>query len=147
VTATDLPGGMGEASPESRKWENRRHLTIIQQAVYQGWDLPPDASAAIPATLRAIMDDPVASTRDRIRASECLAALRKDRVEAAIQLDRIGRLDAGTATDRVELLSSISDAALGAVAQSLRPAPKPAPEPPLLPSKPAVKRKARKGKP
>jgi hypothetical protein len=67
--------------------------------------------------------------RDRIRASECLVALRRDRMEAAIQLDRIRRLDQGTATDRVEILKGLSDDALRAGAEVLNP-PCPKPEAP-----------------
>lgn len=114
---TNTPeGGLG-----GTRRDTRQTLAVIQAAVHHGWELSADASAAIPAFLRQILDDPNASVRDRIRASECLAALRRDRVEAAIQLDKITRLDAGTATDRVELLNSITDAQLGAVAKSVKP--------------------------
>lgn len=134
---TDQPTGGMEGdldSPPTRK-AVRRHLRVIEQAVYGGWDLPEAASQKIPETLREIMEDPNASVRDRIRASECLAALRRDRVEAAIQLDRIMRLDAGSATDRVEITQSLSDAALKAVADSILPPADPCPP----------KRKPRKG--
>lgn len=138
-------GGRGDlVSPESRKYEAQQHLSVIKQAVYGGWELPPEASTAIPSVLQQIIDDPMTSTRDRIRATECLAALRRDRVDTAIQLDRIMRLEAGTATDRVELTQGITDKHLAAVAAALRgkPTPQQQPEPPLLPTK----RKARKGK-
>lgn len=108
---TDSAGGLGGISGRLRS-----HLRPLEDAVYGGWELPPDVSAAIPTMLREIMDDPTATARDRIRASECLAALRRDRVDAVIQLDRINRLDAGTATDRIEVLASLTDAQLGAVA-------------------------------
>lgn len=113
-------GKEGDLAPPTRK-EVRRHLNVIEQAVYGGWELPDHASKTIPETLQGIMDDPNASVRDRIRASECLVALRRDRMEAAIQLDRIMRLDAGTATDRVELMEGLSDAALAAVARVIHP--------------------------
>lgn len=128
---TTPEGGMGGS-----RHDIRQHLTIIRQAVDGGWDLPPDASAFVPAFLQSVLNDPAASTRDRIRASECLAALRRDRVEAAIQLDKIIRLDAGTATDRVELLNTLTDAQLGAVAKAVKPDPCPA-----SPPKPKSKRK------
>lgn len=131
---TDQPAGGMEGdldSPPTRK-EVRRHLRVIEQAVYGGWDLPEAASQKIPETLREIMDDPNASVRDRIRASECLAALRRDRLEAAIQLDRIMRLDAGSATDRVEITQGLSDAALKAVAAALQP---PCPASPAKPKR------------
>jgi hypothetical protein len=121
-------GVRGDYDPVVRA-ENRRHLRVIEEAVYGGWDLPEGVSQAIPITLKGIMDDPNASVRDRIRASECLVALRRDRMEAAIQLDRIRRLDQGTATDRVEILKGLSDDALRAVAEVLNP-PCPKPEAP-----------------
>jgi len=123
-------GGMEGVSdgPPTRK-AVRRHLNVIEQAVYGGWELPNDASKSIPQTLQGILDDPNASVRDRIRASECMMALRRDRLDAAVQLDRIQRLDAGTATDRVEVVEGITDATLNAVAQSLVTPAKPAPKP------------------
>lgn len=122
-------GVRGDYDPVVRA-ENRRHLRVIEEAVYGGWDLPEGVSQAIPITLKGIMDDPNASVRDRIRASECLVALRRDRMEAAIQLDRIRRLDQGTATDRVEILKGLSDDALRAVAEVLNPPCPPKPEAP-----------------
>lgn len=115
----DPTGGLGEPSDRAKRWEQRQHLRVIEAAVYQGWDIPAEASVGIPAALKAIIDDPNASVRDRIRASECLASLRKDKIEAAIQLDRISRLDAGTATDRVEIMDSLTDAQLDAVARAV----------------------------
>jgi hypothetical protein len=137
-------GGRGDlVSPEAHRREQAAHLSVIKQAVHGGWELPPEASRTIPTVLQQIIDDPLTSTRDRIRATECLAALRRDRVDTAVQLDRIMRLDAGTATDRVELLQGVTDKHLAAVAASLKPKRE---EPPLLPLKPDTKRKARKGK-
>lgn len=122
------------ADPPTRK-SVRRHLNVIEQAVYGGWELPDDASKTIPQTLQGILDDPNASVRDRIRASECMMALRRDRIDAAVQLDRIQRLDAGTATDRVEVMEGITDATLAAVAQSL-----------VSPNKPATPKPCRSPK-
>jgi hypothetical protein len=133
---TDTPGGMG--GDRAARWEQRQHLRVIEEAVYDGWEVPVEASKAIPGTLRSIMDDPNASTRDRIRAAECLAHLRRERIDAVLQLDRIARLDAGTATERVEVMEGLTDSQLAAVARSIAsPAAPAAPEPP----KPCRKRK------
>ena len=43
----------------------------------------------------------------------------EQRVHAAVQLDRIMRLDAGTATERIALVDSLTDAQLEAVARSM----------------------------
>jgi len=126
----NTPQPQGDRGTDAeRVADTKAHLSIIARAVYQGWELPEEASKRLPADLQAIVEDPSTSTRDRIRALECLAALRKDRVDAAIQLDRIKRLDAGTATDRVEIASVLTDEQLAAVAQSLTVIPCPAPEP------------------
>jgi len=99
--------------------------------VYDGWAMPEGVFASVPAALQEIALCPSQSTRDRIRAMEALSHLAQQSVEAAIALDRIKRLDEGTATDRVQVLDGISDAQLRAVAQSiaLTPDAKTAPKP------------------
>lgn len=123
-----------------RAAENNRHLSVLADAVYKGWELPEEASRRLPADLQAIVDDPNTSSRDRIRALECLAALRKDRIDAAIQLDRIRRLDAGNATERIEVAKIVTDEQLAAVARVLAASALPAPCPEPSP-KPKRKRK------
>jgi hypothetical protein len=125
----------GEGGP--RRTGTRGHLRILEAAVYQGWDIPEEAFATIPIDLLSIAQDEQAATRDRIRASEALAHLTQQRIDAAIQLDRIIRLDAGQATDRVQIMDSLSEAQLQAVAASLRPAA------PTKPTKPCRKPKPR----
>ena len=127
---TDQPaaqsGGVGGGSPNQR-WEQRQHLRVLEEATYNGWQIPKEAAAALPREIMAIAADPNASPRDRIRATELLATLRKHDCEAAIQLDRILRLDAGAATERIELVKDLPDSALEAVARSIvNPAPAPA---------------------
>ena len=118
-------GGLGgEHDPVLRR-ENRQHLRALEQAVYHGWKIPEEAATVLPREVYAIAADPNASPRDRIRATELIAALRKADIEACIDLDRINRLDAGTATDRVELVHELTDDALAAVARSIA-APAPA---------------------
>jgi hypothetical protein len=73
----------------------------------------------LPREIYGIANDPNASPRDRIRATELLASLRKQDIDTAIGYDRIVRLDAGTATDRIEVIHDLGDQALDAVAQSL----------------------------
>jgi hypothetical protein len=78
----------------------------------------------------AIASDPNASPRDRIRATELLATLRKHDCEAAVNLDRIMRLDEGSATDRIQIVQDIPDGALQAVAAALAPKATPCPAKP-----------------
>lgn len=90
--------------------------------MYDGWGVDPEVYKTLPQSLFDIVRDPAQSTRDRIRASEALAHLVQHRTDAAVQLDRILRLDAGQATDRVELLDTLTDAQIAAVAASVQPA-------------------------
>jgi hypothetical protein len=142
TTSNPSRGTEGDFSRDPVKAaENKRYLSILQDAVYGGWELPPESSRRLPSDLQAIVDDPNTSTRDRIRALECLAALRKDRLDALMQLDKVTRLDAGQATDRVEMLESMTDAQLAAVARVLA-TPAPAALPAPKPAKGRRKRKA-----
>jgi hypothetical protein len=136
MTDQNLPpdgGTRGEFVGRIRR-ENRQHLRILEEAAYNGWQIPPEAAAALPREIMAIASDPNASPRDRIRATELLATLRKHDCEAAVNLDRIIRLDEGSATDRIQIVQDIPDGALQAVAAAL------APKAPPCPAKPRRKR-------
>jgi hypothetical protein len=118
--AARTPRGVwGAPAERAKRWEQRQHLRVIEAAVYQGWDVPAEAYQTIPRELFELIIDPLASPRDRIRAVEALAHLNEQRVHAAVQLDRIMRLDAGTATERIALVDSLTDAQLEAVARSM----------------------------
>lgn len=134
------PRGLLDPPERQTRWARREHLRTLEGIVYQGWDVPPEAMQRLPAELNAIAVDPMQSTRDRIRASEALAHFIQQRVDATVQLDRIMRLDAGQATDRVEVLESLTDAQIAAVAAAVKPAPAKAAE---SPAKPCRKRKPR----
>jgi hypothetical protein len=99
--------------------ENRQHLHALEQAVYNGWQIPPDAAAALPREILAIATDPNSSPRDRIRATELIATLRRQDCEAAIDLDKILRLDAGAATENLAFVD-LPETALKAVADTIR---------------------------
>lgn len=113
----------GAESLGNTRWQRREHLRTLEAIVYDGWDVPPEVFATVPKSLYEISRDPMQSTRDRIRASEAIAHLVQHRADAAIQLDRIMRLDHGEATDRTEIVGSLTDAQIEAVAASLRPDP------------------------
>lgn len=113
-------GGVGGLRDPAKRWEQRQHLRVLEQAVYQGWEIPETAYATIPIDLLTIAQDEEASPRDRIRATEALMHLAAQRMDAAVQYDRIKRLDADMATDRVEISSSVSDSQLAAVAAALQ---------------------------
>ena len=119
-TPTDAGGARGDADPvRATRWQRREHLRTLEAIVYQGWDVPSHVFSTLPTELAAIASDSLQSTRDRIRASEALAHFLQQRVDTAVQLDRIMRLDSGQATDRVEILDSLTDAQIAAVAASV----------------------------
>ena len=114
----DSSGGMGGLPDKDNHLRRRQHLRLLEEAVYKGWNIPPEAASVLPREVYAIASDPNASPRDRIRATELIAALRKADIEAAVQLDRIYRLDQGSATENVAVID-LSEEALQAVARSL----------------------------
>ena len=135
--ALDTSGGVGGAEV---RWQQRQHLRIVEEAVRGGWAVPAEAMTVLPREIYGIANDPNASPRDRIRATELLASLRKQDIDTAIGYDRIVRLEAGTATDRIEVIHDLGDQALDAVAQSLnqiQPAPKCLPKPKRKPKRKA----------
>ena len=111
--------GKGDTRDLVSRREKTAHLSALERAVYGGWDIPAPAAQAAPAFLVDVMNDPNMDTRTRVRAVEVLAALSRDRVDASVQLDRIYRLEDGTATDRVEIAVDLPDGALAAVAKTL----------------------------
>jgi len=126
-------GGLGGGHDPVLRRENRQHLRALEQAVYNGWKIPEEAATVLPREVYAIASDPNASPRDRIRATELIAALRKADIEACIDLDRINRLDAGTPTENIALME-VPDSALSAVARALKP------QQPACPAKPKRRR-------
>lgn len=117
-TAQPAEGIRGGHDPVIRR-ENRQHLRIMEQVVYGGWDVPQTALNVLPKEVLAIATDPNASPRDRIRATELLAFLRQKNFENAEKIDRIYRLEDGTATERVEITADMPEGALEAVARSI----------------------------
>ena len=114
-------GGEGGGSDWAEKRETREHLRVLEAMVYGGWAVPEQVFQFVPQRLADIVNSVSAPTRDRIRAMEALSALSQQRIDAALQLDRIRRLDNGNVTDRVEVLSRISDDQIKAVAESILP--------------------------
>lgn len=93
-------------------------ILILKKAVYQGWEVHPEIIESIPK-LAALIIANGESDRDKLRAMEVLQRLVRDRWEAAIELDRIMRLERGEATERVEIGTTITQEQLNAVADLL----------------------------
>ena len=110
----------------------RADLRLAMRAIRLKCDIPPVVLQAIVGKATRVLQNPEAKGRDVARASATLLAVPRQGFDAAREEDRIARLDAGTATDRVEVLEGLSDTQLAAVARVLAhkaPEPRPAPKP------------------
>ena len=110
----------------------RADLRLAMRAIRLKCDIPPVVMQAIVGKATRVLQNPEAKGRDVARASATLLAVQRQGFDAAREEDRIARLDAGTATDRVEVLEGLSDTQLAAVARVLAhkaPEPRPAPKP------------------
>jgi len=102
--------------PESRQ---RSALRLLQKAVNHGWEIPEAVWRAAPGICARILANDAAQPRDRLRAAEVLAAMARDKVNAAIALDKMERLDDGEATERVVITPEIRARAREIIARRL----------------------------
>lgn len=94
-------------------------IAILRRAVVHGWDIPQQVMDAIPRIAAGIALSKDSDSRDKLRAIEVVQRLVRDRWEAAIELDRINRLNSGEATERIEIGTTITQEQLNAVADFL----------------------------
>lgn len=126
--------GKGDSADAPRLW---------MRAIREGWAIPDVARRAAIARAAQILGDPQSTRREVTRATQTLVIIERLGLDAAVNEDRMNRLDAWTATDRVEVLEGLSDSQLAAVARAIAP---PAPAAPAAPESPKPCRK-RKRKP
>jgi len=110
--------GKGASADAPRLW---------LRAIREGWTVPDVVKRAAVNRAAQILADPSSTRREITRATQTLAILERLSIEAAVQEDRMRRLDDGMATERVELTEVISDAQLGAIAKTVA---NPCPTPP-----------------
>ena len=110
-----------EAVPVLDEPPNRQRaaLRLLQRAVTQGWEIPEAVWRAAPGICSRILANEGATARDRLRAAEVLAAMARDKVNAAIALDKMERLDDGEATERVVITPEIRARAREIIARRL----------------------------
>lgn len=110
-----------EAVPVLDEPPNRQRaaLRLLQRAVTQGWEIPEAVWRAAPGICARILANEGATARDRLRAAEVLAAMARDKVNAAIALDKMERLDDGEATERVVITPEIRARAREIIARRL----------------------------
>jgi hypothetical protein len=97
----------------------RNTLRLVMSAIRNGWTIDPLIKQAIVGRASRILANPDAKPRDVARASATLLAIERLTLDAAKEEDRIGRLDAGTATENVGLVD-LPETALKAVADTIR---------------------------
>ena len=96
----------------------RADLRMVMAAIRAGWVIDPVIKQAIVGRASRILANPDAKPRDVARASGTLLAIERLTLDAAVQEDRMARLDSGTATENVALID-MADGALEAVARSI----------------------------
>ncbi len=92
-------GGKGELAPK----HEREALVMLKQAVTNQWDIPDEWKQALPRFCMSIVLDQSKGDRERLRASEILRAMSRDNIDGLQALDKLERLDDGSATERIEL--------------------------------------------
>jgi hypothetical protein len=102
--------------PPSRQ---KAALRLLQRAVTHGWEIPESVWRAAPGICTRILADASVHPRDRLRATEVLAAMARDKVNAAIALDKMERLEDGEATERVVITPEIRARAREIIARRL----------------------------
>lgn len=95
----DWAGGQGELAPKN----GRQALAMLKQAVTNQWEIPEEWKQALPRFCMSIVMDRSKGDRERLRASEILRAMSRDNIDGLQVLDKLERLDDGSATERIEL--------------------------------------------
>ena len=108
--------GKGESADAPRLW---------LRAIREGWSIPDVVKRAAVSRAAQILADTSSTRREVTRATQTLAILERLSIDAAVQEDRISRLDAGTATENIAVVD-LPDSTLAAVAKSIA-SPAPAP--------------------
>ena len=121
-TPQDPLAGKGESADAPRLW---------MRAIREGWQIPDLARRAAIGRAAQILADPQSTRREVTRATQTLVIIERLGLDAAVNEDRMARLDGGAATENVGIID-LSEEALQAVARSLaaRNAAKPCPAKP-----------------
>lgn len=139
ASAFGTPEGGGES-------KSRADMRLVMRAIRAGWTISPLVKQAVISRAVGVLTKMDSKPRDAARASQTLVAIERLQVDAAAHEDRMQRLDAGEVTDRVEMIESISDDALAAIARTrgARGTRGPAKPPAKAPAKPQAAPKAAK---
>ena len=106
---------------DSSRWEGegrpRNDLRMVMAAIRAGWSIDPVIKQAIVGRASRVLANPESKSRDVARASATIISVERLALDAAKEEDRMTRLDAGTPTDRVEILrkafmATLADAAV-----------------------------------
>lgn len=116
VNLTPVPAVPVVGEPPQRR---RSALRLLQRAIENGWAIPDEVMKQAPEVCASILNDSMSQPRDRLRAAEVLAAMARDKVNTAIALDKIERLEDGEATERVVISPEIQARAREIIARRL----------------------------
>lgn len=95
----DSREGLAKVMGDSVRGQIRSSLAMVQKAVEGGWHIPDDWRRQLPAVAAAMAVDQAVPRRDRLRALQVLMTMQKHNVDAAVELDRMERLDADRPTE------------------------------------------------
>jgi hypothetical protein len=110
-----VPDSIAEGLADPHR--KRGTYALLQRAIDVAMDIPFDAMRL--ASLTAVRDLNSNDDRIRSRAREFLLKVQDSGIGAAVDFDRINRLDEGTATENIAV-AAITPEALAAVAKTLR---------------------------
>lgn len=118
--STHIPEDAGGARGEPPRRSMAQYMALFRE----GWQLTPELMRKVGADAQATLDDPAANKRQRARAAQTLIAVGKLVMDAAVNEDRMHRLDSGAATENVGIVP-LTPAQIRAAAATLDPAPGP----------------------
>jgi hypothetical protein len=98
----------------------RSDLRLFTRAIREGWTVDPMFKRAAIQRTAQVLADATANRRDVARATTTLMAIDRLSLDAAMEEDRMSRLDAGEVTDRVQVMSDLTDDQLTALAKTIR---------------------------
>lgn len=104
--------------PEQR-FEDRAGMRLLQRAVNEGWNIPDPIFKTAPVMAARVAFNDAMPISYRLRATELLSAMYRDKIQAAIALDRMERLEKNEATDRVIITPDIDALAEQIIARRL----------------------------
>jgi hypothetical protein len=108
-----------EPKPVAERFDDRAGMRLLQRAVTEGWRIPEEVYKGAPVICAKILWNEQMPISYRLRASEVLSAMNRDKLQAAVALDRMERLENNEATERIAITPEMQAIADRLVARRL----------------------------